>query len=78
MPWKPIPEQAVMVRLEGKVRKVMATVWNPSTGAVKVDWPPQRVAIASPAHTAHGGKMEIAKSRYEPLDPAAFKAGTKG
>ena len=78
MTWKPIPEQPVIANLGGKVREVMAMVWNSSTGAVKVDWPPQNTAIVSPGRGSHVGRTEIPKSRYEPLDPVAFDAITRG
>ena len=78
MPWKPITEQAVMARLDGQVREVLATAWNSSTGAVKVAWPPQNQAISAPNRFSRVGKTEVPEARYEPLDADAFKLATKG
>jgi hypothetical protein len=78
MAWKPIAEQFVIARLDGKVREVLVTAWNSNTGAVKVDWPPQIPANVFPGRLSHVGRTNLEKASYEPLDPAAFMAATRG
>lgn len=78
MPWKPITEQFVVANLGGKVRRLRVTAWNSDTAAVQVDWPPQIPAVVSPNPFSHVGKTKIEQARYEPLDPDAFRAATKG
>jgi hypothetical protein len=78
MRWKAISGQHVVAHLDGKVRQVLVTAWNPFTSAVKVAWPPENKAVASRRGFSLIGKTEIAEARYEPLDPDAFRAATKG
>jgi hypothetical protein len=77
MRWKPISDQLVVANLDGKVREVLVTAWNPFTSAVKVAWPPENKARVSRRGFSHIGETEIAESHYEPLDPDAFSAATK-
>jgi hypothetical protein len=74
--WRPISGQLVVANLDGKVRQVLATAWNPFTHAVKVAWPPENEAGISRRGFSHIGQTEIAEARYEPLDPDAFKSAT--
>jgi hypothetical protein len=78
MSWKPISEQLVIANLDGKVRQVLVTAWNPFTSAVKVAWPPETQGADSRRRFSLVGRTEIAEARYEPLDPDGFKAATKG
>jgi len=78
MPWKPIAGQVVLARLDGKVRQVLVTAWDSYTGAVKVDWPPENGAVVSRYRLPNARKTVIDRARYEPLDPVAFNADTKG
>jgi len=77
MPWKPITDQRVVANLGGKVRQLVVTAWNSDTGAVQVDWPPPPVVV-SPHRYSTVRKTKIEKALYEPLDPDAFRAATKG
>jgi len=78
MPWKPVADQFVVANLGGKVRQLLVTAWNSDTGAVKVDWPPQVPAAASPNRFSHQGRTNVDKALYEPLDPEGFSAATTG
>jgi len=78
MPWKPVTGQVVIARLDGHVRELLVTAWNSDSGAVKVAWPPQNAAVVSRRAFSDVGKTQIAEARYEPLDPDAFKAATRG
>jgi len=78
MPWKPVTGQSVLARLDGQVREVMVTAWDSYTGAVRVDWPPENPATVSRYRPQHLRRTELDKARYEPLDPVAFIASTKG
>jgi len=79
MAWKAVTGQIVLARLDGQVREVVVTAWDPYSGAVKVAWPPHSPAFVS-RHplSSNVGKTEIAEARYEPLDPEAFRLATKG
>jgi hypothetical protein len=78
MPWKPVVGQAVIARLDGQVRELVVMAWDSITGDVKVAWPPQNPAIASRHRYSTVRTTQIAKSRYEPLDPDGFGAATRG
>jgi hypothetical protein len=78
MAWKPINGQLVLAKLDGQIRQLLVTAWNPYTGAVRVAWPPQSPAVVSRHRFSHVGKTEIDEARYEPLDPDAFRADTRG
>jgi len=78
MAWRSITGQVVFARLDGKVRQVLVTEWDSYTGAVRVDWPPENPAVVSRYRPPRVRNTEIDKARYEPLDPVAFKADTKG
>jgi hypothetical protein len=78
MAWKPMTGQVVFARLDGKVRQVLVTAWDSYTGAVKVDWPPQNPATVPRHRFSTVRQTEIAAASYEPLDPDAFRADTKG
>ena len=78
MTWKPVAGHLVVANLGGKVRQVLVTAWNPGTGAVKVDWPPQNPAVVPRHRFSTVRQTEIAAACYEPLDPDAFRADTKG
>jgi len=78
MRWKAISGQLVVANLDGKVRRVFVTAWNPFTSAVKVAWPPENKASASRRGFSLIGQTEIAEANYEPLDPDAFRAATRG
>ena len=79
MPWKPVTGQVVIARLDGHVREFLVTAWNSETGDVKVAWPPQNpAAVSRHPISSNVGKTQIAEARYEPLDPDAFRAATKG
>ena len=77
MPWMPITGHFVVAKLDGKVRQVLATAWNSSTGAVRVDWPPQPPA-SSPHPFSRVANTKIDRTRFEPLDPEGFRAVTVG
>jgi len=79
MAWKVVTGQVVIARLDGQVREVVVTAWDPYSGAVRVAWPPRSPDFAS-RHplSSNVGKTEIAEARYEPLDPEAFRLATKG
>jgi hypothetical protein len=78
MPWKPVVGQAVIARLDGQVRELVVMAWDSITGDVKVAWPPQNAAIVSRHRYSTVRTTQIAKSRYEPLDPDGFGAATRG
>jgi hypothetical protein len=75
MPWKPVTGQSVLARLEGRIRELSVTAWNSDNGEIKVAWPlPDRDA----ALRHRFPNTKIAEDRYEPLDPDAFTAATRG
>jgi hypothetical protein len=78
MAWKRISDQLVVAHLDGKVRQLLVTAWDSYSGAIHVDWPP--VPPGATTHSAHTRvrKTTIEKSRYEPLDPEAFRLATSG
>jgi hypothetical protein len=78
MPWRPVTGQAVLARLDGQVREVLVTAWESISGSVKVAWPPQNTALVPGHRFSKMRTVEIARARYEPLDPDAFKAATSG
>jgi len=78
MSWKPIKSQLVMANLDGRVRQVRATEWDPDTGGVKVAWPPQDPRVASYTRFPMVKMTQLDEARYEPLHPDAFRAATKG
>jgi len=78
MAWKAITGQVVLARLGGQVREVTVTAWDSYTGAVRVDWPPESPATVSRYRPPRLRKTELDKASYEPLDPIAFRANTKG
>jgi hypothetical protein len=79
MVWKAVTGQIVLARLDGQIREVTVTAWNPISGAIKVAWPVQNAAFSSRhPRSSNFGKTEVAETRYEPLDPEAFRLATKG
>ncbi len=78
MAWKPITEQFVVAHLGGKVRQILVTAWDSSSGAIKVDWPILNPPRVGHNPYPHARKTTIEKSHYEPLDPDAFKIATTG
>jgi hypothetical protein len=78
MPWKPIKGQAVMARLDGQVRELQVMAWNSENGDIRVAWPRENPAVAPLHRLATVRTTQIAKARYEPLDPDSFGAATKG
>jgi hypothetical protein len=76
MPWKPVVGQAVIARLDGQVRELLVMAWDSTTGDVKVAWPPQNPAVVSRHRYSTVRTTQIAKARYEPLDPDGFTAAT--
>lgn len=78
MSWRPVTGQAVLARLDGQVREVLVTAWDSISGAVKVAWPPQNPALVPGRRFSRMRTTEIAKARYEPLDPDAFETATSG
>jgi hypothetical protein len=78
MPWKPVVGQAVIARLDGQVRELLVMAWDSTTGDVKVAWPPQNPAVVSRHRYSTVRTTQIAKARYEPLDPDAFTEATRG
>lgn len=77
MTWKPVIGQTVVARLDGRVREVLVTDWESFSGAVMVEWPPQRPS-AAPRVSPNVGRTKIAEAEYEPLDPESFRLATKG
>ena len=77
MSWKPIKSQLVMANLDGRVRQVRATEWNPETGAVKVAWPPQDPTVGSRTRFSTVKMTQLDAARYEPLHPEAFRSATR-
>jgi hypothetical protein len=78
MPWKPISGQAVLARIDGQVRELLVMAWNSDSGEVKVAWPPQNHATVSRHGPSSVRTTQLAKARYEPLDPEGFNAVTRG
>ena len=78
MSWKPIKSQLVMANLDGRVRQVRATEWNPETGAVKVAWPPQNPRKASHTRFSMVKMTQLDEAWYQPLHPDAFTSATRG
>ena len=76
--WRPIVDQLVVAKLDGKVRRLEVTAWNAFTNAVQVAWPPDNPATVILRGFAQVRTTEIAEARYEPLDPDGFNAATKG
>jgi len=68
----------VLARLDGQVREVIVTAWDSYTGAVRVDWPRESPTTVSRYRPPRLRQTELDEARYEPLDPVAFRAGTKG
>lgn len=77
MTWKPVTGQAVVARLDGRVREVLVTDWESYSGAVKVAWPPQPPSLVL-RFSPNARKTQIAEAQYEPLDPESFRSATKG
>jgi len=79
MTWKPVSEQWVLARLDGKVREVLVTAWESYSGAVRVAWPLETPAHASrDPYSRRARSTAIDQAAYEPLDPEAFKIATQG
>lgn len=76
--WRPIADQLVVANLDGQVRQVLVTAWNPYTNAVKVAWPPGNLPTVARRSFSQIRQTELAEVRYEPLEPDAFRAATKG
>ena len=77
MAWQPVSGQVVVAHLDGKVRQVLVTAWNPYTRAVKVSWPPKGTAAVSHHRFPVVRNTEIGEASYEPLDPHAFREATE-
>ncbi len=75
--WRPVLNQFVVAKVDGKIRRVEVTEWNPFTNAVRVAWPRDMPSTVS-LPVSQVRTTEIAEARYEPLDPTGFKAATKG
>jgi len=78
MAWKSVTGLIVFARLDGQVREAAVTAWDSYTGAVRVDWPPETPATVSRFRPPRLRMTELDEARYEPLDPIAFRANTKG
>ena len=78
MRWRAISGQLVVANLDGEVRQVLVTAWNPFTSSVKMAWPPENRTAVSCRGRPQVGQTEIAEASYEPLDLDAFGATTKG
>lgn len=78
MTWKPVIGQTVMARLDGAVREVWVTAWDSASGAVRVAWPLQDPSVLALHPHSAPRRTEFATARYEPLDPDAFIAATRG